>query len=103
MAIVYVSHILVAHKYEAEDLQKRLAQGQKFEDLARKYSSCPSSARGGDLGAMDDRRLVDDFCDGLKSLAVGEVSVPIRTRFGYHLIRRNPELKPTSTDSDETR
>ncbi|MBX3018821.1 MAG: peptidylprolyl isomerase [Bdellovibrionaceae bacterium] len=90
MAIVHVSHILVAQKYQAEDLERRLQEGADFEELARKHSSCPSSARGGDLGAVDDRRLVDDFREALEPLAVGQISGPVRTRFGYHLIRRNP-------------
>lgn len=91
MAFVHVSHILVAHKYEAEDLWRRLQAGEKFEDLARKYSSCPSAARGGDLGRVDDQRLNQDFREALSGLAVGQISTAVRTRFGYHLIRKNPE------------
>lgn len=101
MAIVHVSHILVAQKYEAEDLEKRLKAGELFEDLARKHSTCPSSARGGDLGTVDDRRLVDDFREGLEPLKVGEVSKPVRTRFGYHLIRRNPAPATPAVPSED--
>lgn len=89
MPIVHVSHILVPQKYEADDLAKRLKDGVSFEELARKHSSCPSAARGGDLGAVDDRRLNEDFREALDQLKVGEISAPVRTRFGYHLIRRN--------------
>lgn len=89
MAVIHVSHILVTHKYEAEDLVKRLDQGAAFEELARKYSTCSSSQQGGDLGKVDDRRLDADFREALDGLKAGEVSPPVRTRFGYHLIRRN--------------
>lgn len=89
MAIVHVAHILVAHRHEAEDLVRRLQAGEAFEELARKHSACPSAARGGDLGAVDDRRLNEDFREALELLAVGQISGPVRTRFGYHLIRRN--------------
>jgi len=91
MAIVFVSHILVAQKYEAEDLLLRLNRGESFEELARKYSTCPSRERAGDLGAVEDRRLNEEFCEALMALADGEISSPVRTKFGYHLIRRNPK------------
>lgn len=89
MAKIHVSHILVAHRYEADDVLRRLQAGEEFETLARKHSTCPSSAQGGDLGSVDERRLDEDFREALAGLAVGQVSAPVRTRFGYHLIRRN--------------
>lgn len=86
---VQVRHILVAQKYEVEDLLLRLKRGESFEDLARKSSSCPSSAQGGDLGTVDISRLDEDFADATLNLKEGQVSPsPVRTRFGYHLIYR---------------
>lgn len=82
------SHILVKHEYEAKDLQKALAEGKKFEDLAAKYSTCPSRIEGGDLGFIKPGKTVEEFEEALNSLKVGEVSSPVRTRFGYHLIKR---------------
>ncbi len=85
---VHARHILLNHLYEAEDLVKKLQQGGVFEDLAKKFSKCPSAEQGGDLGLVDERRLDEDFVDGYRLLKKGEVSRPVKTRFGYHLIRR---------------
>lgn len=84
---IHVSHILVEQKYQAEDLLKRLQDGEDFAELARKHSRCPSAARGGDLGEVDPRRLDRDFAEAADRLKPGEISGVVRTRFGYHLIR----------------
>ena len=86
---LHVSHILVTYQYEAEDLLKKVKEGVAFEDLAQRYSQCPSRQRGGDLGPIDSRRLDPDFAEAAEGLKVGEISPIVRTRFGYHLIRRN--------------
>lgn len=83
------SHILVKHEYEAKDLQKKLADGKTFEELAKDFSLCPSSRNGGDLGEFGKGRMVAAFEKALLALKPGEVSGVIRTQFGYHLIRRN--------------
>lgn len=85
---IHVRHILVSYQYEADDLKKQLAQGKDFAELAKKHSSCPSSSRGGDLGTVDIGRLDEDFSQALETLKAGEVSRPVRTRFGWHLIQR---------------
>ena len=82
------SHILVTHLYEAEDVQKKLAGGSPFADLAKTFSKCPSAAKGGDLGEVALDRFVSDFAEAAEVLAVAQVSKPVRTRFGYHLILR---------------
>lgn len=82
-------HILVEQRYEIEDLQRKLKQGESFEELARKFSKCPSSAAGGDLGRFGRGRMVEDFEEAAFALKVGEISPAVRTRFGYHLIRRD--------------
>lgn len=85
----YVAHILVAHQYEAEDLLKKFKEGKSFDELARKYSTCPSSKVGGDLGSIPKGKADPDFEEAALNLAIGETSrIPIRTRFGYHLIKR---------------
>jgi parvulin-like peptidyl-prolyl isomerase len=85
---IHVAHILVQHKYEAEDLVKKLKSGQAFETLAQKYSVCPSAKSGGDLGCVEESRLDPDFLETAKVLKIKEVSNPVRTRFGYHLIKK---------------
>lgn len=81
-------HILVNHEYEAKDLLKKLEEGTSFEDLARKFSKCPSSARGGDLGEFGRGRMVPSFEEAAFALQVNQVSPPVRTEFGFHLIQR---------------
>lgn len=85
-----IRHILVVNEYEASDLARKLGQGVAFEDLARKFSTCPSSKAGGDLGDLTDRaHLLDQtFREAAENLAIGETSKPVRTRFGHHLILR---------------
>lgn len=85
---IHVRHILVAQKYEADDVQHHLDNGKSFEDAARKFSKCPSAAEGGDLGEVDSRRFDPDFAEAAEALSPGEVSDIVRTRFGYHLIQR---------------
>jgi parvulin-like peptidyl-prolyl isomerase len=85
---IHVRHILTEQRYEAEDVLKKLQQGEAFEDLARKFSKCPSAARGGDLGEVDSSRFVEPFAEAAEGLTFGEVSPVVGTRFGYHLIKR---------------
>lgn len=81
-------HILVEHEYEIQDLLKKLGEGKTFEELAAAFSKCPSRARGGDLGEFGRGRMVQPFDEAAFALQVNEVSPPVRTRFGYHLIQR---------------
>lgn len=81
-------HILVKHEFEAKDLQKKLLEGKSFEDLAKDFSLCPSGQRGGDLGEFPKGRMIPAFEKALLELKENEISGPIRTQFGYHLIKR---------------
>ena len=60
---------------------------EKFEDLAKRFSKCPSREQGGDLGFFGKGMMVREFEDAAFSLPVGQVSSPIKTQFGYHLIK----------------
>ena len=81
-------HILVSEEFEAKDLEKKLAEGKTFEELAQTFSKCPSGKSGGDLGEFGQGRMVPSFDKAAFALGVNEVSPPIRTQFGYHLIQR---------------
>ncbi len=81
-------HILVEQEYEAKDLIKKLSEGKSFEDLAKSFSKCPSSRNGGDLGEFGKGRMVPSFEEAAFALEINQVSAPIRTQFGYHLIQR---------------
>ena len=84
-----VSHILVENEYELADIQKLLDEGSTFAELAKKFSKCPSGQRGGDLGPVRRGQMVQPFEDAMFALEVGELSGPVKTQFGYHLIYRD--------------
>jgi len=85
-AQVRASHILVKTKTEAENILNRLRSGARFEDMARKYSQCPSGKKGGDLGYFGRGQMVKPFEDTAFRLNKGEVSPPVETQFGFHVI-----------------
>ena len=88
MNTIKARHILVNQEFEAGDLLKKLESGESFETLAEKFSQCPSSRQGGDLGEFGRGQMVPPFEEAAFALEVGEVSGPVRTAFGYHLIQR---------------
>lgn len=84
---VRASHILVKTLEEATALRAEIVSGKiTFEEAAQQNSLCPSGARGGDLGFFGKGMMVPEFETAAFSLPVGEVSEPIQTQFGYHLI-----------------
>lgn len=80
-------HILVKTKEEAEKLKQQLAKGANFQQLAKKHSICPSRKRGGDLGEFKRGDMVKAFDDVVFKKALFEVHGPIKTKFGFHLIK----------------
>lgn len=85
---ISASHILVEQEYLAQDVLKKLAEGNSFESLAKAFSKCPSGEDGGDLGSFGKGQMVPAFQDAAFALKVGEVSPIVRTQFGYHIIKR---------------
>ena len=85
---VTAQHILVNQEFEIKDIQKKLAEGISFEDLARDFSTCPSGKEGGNLGEFGKGMMVPSFEKAAFALLPGEVSEPVRTQFGFHLIKR---------------
>lgn len=84
---VKASHILVDSKQEADLLKSKIDNGESFEALAKQYSKCPSGENGGDLGYFERGQMVPAFEDAAFKLPVGKVSEPIKTQFGWHLIK----------------
>jgi len=91
----HVRHILIKvneatseaeGKVKIERLRERIVSGAKFEDLARVNSEDATSAKGGDLGWISPGDTVPDFERAMDKLALNEVSAPVRTPFGWHLI-----------------
>lgn len=87
---VAAKHILVGSQQEAADLLKRIRSDNDnltFEDAAKKYSKCPSKAEGGDLGFFGKNMMVKEFESAAFALNEGEISEPVETQFGWHLIK----------------
>lgn len=80
-------HILVKSKDEAEKLKQQLAKGANFQQLAKKHSICPSKKRGGDLGEFNRGDMVKAFDDVVFKKPLFEIHGPVKTKFGYHLIK----------------
>ena len=76
------------------DIRKKLLAGQDFEALAKQYSEDPSAAQnGGNLGFFTALQMVYPFEDAAYKTHVGQISMPVRTRFGYHLVKVNDRRK----------
>ena len=90
-ATVNASHILVESEELARSVYEKIASGEvSFEDAAAEYSSCPSKANGGSLGDFGRGQMVPEFDDAVFKMEVGEVTKePVKTQFGYHLIKLN--------------
>ena len=85
---IKASHILVKTEDEAKKILERLKKGEDFATLAKKYSIDTGSAKnGGDLGFFSPGQMVPEFEAAASKLKKGEISQPIKTKFGYHIIK----------------
>jgi peptidyl-prolyl cis-trans isomerase C len=80
-------HILVGSEKEATDIISRLQAGEKFEDLAKQYSLDGSKDYGGDLGYFTAPEMVPEFSKAAFALKAGGVSAPVKTDYGWHIIK----------------
>ena len=85
---IRASHILVEKQSQALKVAEELKAGGNFSELAKKYSTCPSGKRGGDLGQFGRGQMVKEFEQVAFALKPGQVSDPVKTQFGYHIIKR---------------
>lgn len=86
MEKVKASHLLVETKEEAEKLREEILAGKEFAEVAKEVSKCPSGRMGGDLGYFGRGQMVPEFDSAAFTLPVGEVSEPVQTQFGWHLL-----------------
>jgi peptidyl-prolyl cis-trans isomerase C len=85
---VRARHILVPTEAEAKDVRKKLDEGKKFEDVAKDFSKDPGSAKnGGDLGYFTKDKMVKPFADAAFAMKKGEISQPVKSDFGWHVIK----------------
>mgnify|MGYP002631759316 FL=1 len=97
------SHILVETETEAEELLLKLKNGADFSELAKTYSTGPSGAQGGNLGWFGQGAMVPTFENAVIKLKIDELSVPIQTQFGWHLIKLNDARKTPVPTIEEVR
>lgn len=82
------SHILVETEEQAAELGEKIKNGEiTFEEAAMQYSSCPSKQNGGSLGEFGHGQMVPEFEAACEALEEGELSAPVQTQFGWHLIK----------------
>ena len=84
---VRASHILVKTEEEAKVILYDVTHGKDFGAVAKEKSQCPSGKSGGDLGWFGRGQMVREFEDAAFSLKPGEISKPIKTQFGWHIIK----------------
>ena len=96
---IKASHILIKVEPTADDsakatamekikeIEKKLDEGEDFAELAKEFSEGPSGPNGGDLGYFGRGQMVPTFEEAAFALGIGQVSKPVETRFGYHLIK----------------
>ncbi|MCK9580612.1 MAG: peptidyl-prolyl cis-trans isomerase [Methanoregula sp.] len=81
------SHILVKTEQQATQIMKRLTDGEDFAAVAKRFSGCPSGKAGGDLGWFGKGQMVPEFEKVAFEEEVGKVVGPIKTQFGFHVIK----------------
>lgn len=111
---VHLAHILIQGrtpeeqqkaKVQIENIKKKLDKGELFEKLAKEYSQDGSRDKGGDLGTKSviNSGFVEEFINGAIPLKDGEVSEPVRTQFGYHLIKMIKKYQEPVKSFDEVK
>ncbi len=96
---VNASHILVDSEEKANEIYLEITSGKvSFEEAASLYSSCPSKASGGNLGEFGRGQMVGEFDAAVFAMEVGEITgTPVKTQFGYHLIKLIAKNEPKIT------
>jgi len=88
---------------KAEEVYKKAKSGAKFEDLAKEYSDDISKNNGGDLGYVKRGMMIKEFEDALFALKEGEISSPVKTSFGYHIIKNEKYLQKKEYTFEEVK
>ena len=97
------AHILVKTKEEAEAIEKSLKEGGDFGKLAEEKSTDNSGPNKGDLGWFQPEQMVPPFAEAVKALKKDEVSAPVETQFGWHVIKLIDQREVTPPSFDEVK
>ncbi len=103
-ATVSAKHILVDTEELCSEVKERIENGElSFEDAAKEYSTCPSNAQGGSLGVFGRGMMVPEFEDAAFELELEKISEPVKTQFGYHLIKVETKNEAKAASFDEVK
>ncbi len=98
------SHILVDSEEKAAEIAAQINAGEiSFEDAAKANSSCPSGQQGGELGDFGHGQMVPEFEAACDALEAGEISAPVQTQFGWHLVKLNKKEDGGKMDLEEVK
>jgi len=97
------SHILVETEEEAADIAKRAREGEDFAELAKAHSTGPSGPNGGELGWFGAGMMVPEFEGAVQEMGVGDISDPVQTQFGWHVIKLNETRVAEAPAMEEVR
>ena len=101
---VHASHILVETEDEAKDIRKQLAGGADFAELAKEKSKDPGSGPdGGDLGFFTKDSMVPEFAEAAFALEPGAISEPVKSQFGWHIIKVEEKREKAPPSFDEVK
>lgn len=101
---IKASHILVADEKTANKVKQKLNDGADFAELAKEYSTDESTKdSGGELGYFAKGTMVKEFDDAAFGLAVGEVSKPVKTDYGYHIIKVEAKKKAKEANYNDSK
>ncbi|MUK90075.1 foldase [Ornithinibacillus sp. L9] len=84
---IQASHILVEDEETANDVKQQLDEGADFAELAQEYSTDSSAENGGDIGYFSTGEMVPEFEDAAYNLEIDEISEPVESQYGYHVIK----------------
>lgn len=100
---IKASHILVDDEEQAKEIAKEIDDGLSFEEAASKHSRCSSNIKGGDLGYFPRGKMVPEFEIIAFDMKIGEISDPVKTQFGYHIIKLVDRKEESIKTLDEIR
>ena len=100
---IRASHILVEDKESAQAIAEELRNGGNFAEVARRESTGPSANAGGDLGYFEKGQMVPTFAEAAFALEVDEVSDPVQTQFGWHVIKLADRRQTPTPSLEEVR